>query len=110
MSTGTDVTFTSLQGLPWTFSWRTNVAGTGGYLILKDLYTVTYDRGFLDVEGDILNTAKTKWCSSNFYLYRDWDTALNDLVPTLEVKQKIYLVDPTILTRKSNIQSQYATW
>lgn len=61
VQTGGHAAYTSLQGLPWSFSWRMNVAGTGGYLVLDDLYLVTYDRGFLDVEGDILNTAKTKW-------------------------------------------------
>jgi hypothetical protein len=74
---GGHAVYTSLQGLPWSFSWRMNVAGTGGYLVVDDLYLVTYERGFLDVEGDILNTAKNSWWVSdqtsifkNVYIWR----------------------------------------
>lgn len=63
--TGLQLTYHSLQGLPWTFAWQLSPDKTTGALVLIDLYLVTGSRGYFDIQADLSNTDQAKWCATS---------------------------------------------
>lgn len=65
-STGLSVTYTSLQGLPWTFYWQLSPDKTTGALVIADIYLASGGRGYFDIQADIANTVQAKWCAAQY--------------------------------------------